>query len=206
MSKNYLYTFLINKENFMKFIRTQLVFLTLILGTSINSFAESLRCFEEHSFRTATMFINRDGAIGFNGTYINLEASWFMKTNFRSVEQLTGRKVDEKLAPSAVLLHLSPKGICTNNNDSLSEDFSCSMLNGEIDLVASEFVDIKDGSAVAFEKITKSLRLKSHVDLSAKIQVVTEEKRNIQLAATITNAKTGQQVKLSENMTCAVEK
>lgn len=185
---------------------SKLAVLTLTLGTSLNSFAETLNCRELHTFRTASMSINRDGSIGFDGTYINLEASWFFQTGFNNIAQLTGRKADEKLGPSSIQLYLSPKGVCTKNNDSLSEDFSCSMKNGQIDLVGKEWVEVNDNSAVSFENVTKSLRIKTNVELDAKIQVINKKQRDIQITATITNAKTGEQVKLDENMSCTVEK
>lgn len=182
--------------------------LTIAALTSLISFsasAESLKCREVMSFRQADMFINRDGAIGFNGTYITIDASWFFQAGFNNLGQLTGRAADEELGPKALGLYLSPKGACTNNNDSLSEDFSCSVKQGEIDVTGKDFQTVSDTSIVSSETISKKLRLKVDVELDAKIQIIDSKKRNIQLTGVITNAKTGQSVELNESMECAVE-
>ncbi len=182
--------------------------LTVAALTSLISFsalAESLKCTEVISFRQADMFINRDGAIGFNGTYITIDASWFFQAGFNSVNQLTGRASDENLAPIALGLYLSPKGSCTNNNDSLSEDFSCSVKQGEIDVTGKDFQTVSDASIVSSESISKKLRLKVDVELDAKIKIIDSKKRSILLTGLITNAKTGQSVELHESMECTVE-
>lgn len=172
---------------------------------SLSASAENLNCTEVMSFRQASMFINRDGGIGFNGTFITIDASWFFQSGFNNVGQLTGRAADEKLAPRALGLYLSPKGACTNNNDSLSEDFSCSVKQGHIDVTGKDFQEISDTSIVSFEDVSKRLRLTVDVELDAKIQVIDSKKRSIQLTGVITNAQTGQAVKLNESMECTVE-
>ena len=179
--------------------------LTLTSLISLGASAESLKCSETLSFREANMFINRDGGIGFNGTFITIDASWFFQAGFRTVDQLTGRESDKNLRPSNLGLYLSPKGACTNNNDSLSEDFSCSVQDGHIDVTGKEFKEIADGSAVGFEDVTKRLRVNVNVNVDAKITVIDAKTRSIQLTGVITNAKTGDSVKLSESMECSVE-
>lgn len=173
----------------------------ITLGAS----AESLKCKETMSFRQADMFINRDGAIGFNGTFITIDASWFFQSGFKNLGQLTGRAADEKLGPKALGLYLSPKGSCTNNGDSLSEDFSCSVKQGEIDVTGQDFQTVSDSSIVSSESISKRLRLKVDVEIDAKIQIIDSKTRNILLTGVITNAKTGQSVELHESMECTVE-
>ena len=179
--------------------------LTLTSLITLGASAENLNCRETNSFRQANMFINRDGGIGFNGTFITIDASWFFQSGFKTVNQLTGRDSDKELKPSALALYLSPKGACTNNNDSLSENFSCSVKNGEIDVTGKEFKTIADASAVSFEDVTKTMRVNVNVNIDAKINVIDAKKRTIQLTGVITNAKTGDSVKINEAMECAVE-
>lgn len=187
-----------------KLLKTAALTLTSVISFAAS--AESLNCQEMQSFRQASMFINRDGAIGFNGTYITIDASWFIQAGFNSLDQLTSRKSDKNLQPTAIVLHLSPKGACTNNGDSLSEDFSCSVKNGEIDVTGKEFKEISDGSAVSFEDISKRIRVNTNVNIDAKIKENDDKTRSVQLTGVITNAKTGASVKLNESMKCTVDK
>lgn len=172
---------------------------------SVSASAESLKCSETHSFRQADMFINRDGSIGFSGTYITIDASWFFHSGFKTLDQITGRSVDKNLKPAAITLYLSPKGACTNNNNSLSEDFSCSVKQGQVDITGKEFKEIADSSIVSIEDVSKRLRLTVNVDVDAKIKIIDANTRSIYLSGLIENAITGQKIKLSESMECAVE-
>lgn len=179
--------------------------LVLTILAAAPSFAENLNCREKHSFRGAQLFINRDGYIGFNGTYIDLQAPWFRGTGFDSVSNLTGRASD-KLAPNRLILNLSPKEACTLNNNSLKQDFACHVPSARLDVTGSTSEQVNDGSAVQLEQTTKSFRVIADVDLNAQIQEISATERNIQLQAVITNPKTGKQIKLSEQMSCTVEK
>lgn len=177
--------------------------LTFTLFTSTFSQAESLRCREPNTFRSTSLFINRDGAIGFNGTYIDLEASWFLSdSNF---SEFASRPADAGFATEGYVLNLSPKESCTLNNNSLSEDFSCSIQQARVEVKLKKFQMLNDGGIAQFEHISKSVRVLVDVDLKSKIKMIDAKNRNIQIQATLTNTKNGKQIKLNEKMECVVE-
>lgn len=190
----------------MKFQTCIVMVLNLTFFAPLITQAESLNCRELGTYRQASMTINRDGSIGFNGTAIDLQASWFFDTGFENVAQLSGREKDAALQPSAISLYLSPKGACTANNDSLSKDFSCSAKGADIDLTGHQFQPVTDGSAVTSEEVTRRMRMKVDVQLNAKITAAEKGNRQISLTVTLTNNKTARSIKLSENMLCEVEK
>jgi hypothetical protein len=177
---------------------------TLTLLVSLNGFAESLKCHETHTFVPLTMSIERSGSDGVHHTYIQLNAAWFAISGFDNLSLLTGRVSDQKLFTTEVRLPFVTQAACTPNNNSVSEDFSCSVEQAQIMVTGIDQNDISDGSIVLSEHITKQLLMSVAADVQAKIQIVDPTRRRIHLTGVIKNTKTGNEIKLDEKMDCKV--
>lgn len=186
----------------MKKINT-LIALALTMLASTSSFAATLNCRETNSFRGASLTINRDGHIGFNGTYVDIKAPWFSSTTFGSISKLTGR-AEDNFAPQRVILNISPKAACTMNGDSLTENFSCKAKNVKVGLTGSLSETVNDGSSVQLVTTTKDFLVLSDVDLKVGIKEIYAYSYRLSLVAEITNPKTGEKATISERMSCEI--
>src|SRR4051812_23149714 len=87
--------------------------------------AKSLNCFSQ-DYTATTITVNRDGYIGFNGTFMTLNTqSGFLGSGIDRIalKTLTGRDQDKSLTIKSFDLPMGPKSACTQNNDTLDADF-----------------------------------------------------------------------------------
>lgn len=90
----------------------QLLLVSTILFLNTMAFAKTLECNDGPSYTGRSFSINRDGAIGFNGTYIVMKAdsAWDLGNRGQiSLDQITGRAADAKYSVKDITLAISPK-------------------------------------------------------------------------------------------------
>ncbi|MFV8258858.1 hypothetical protein ACNQKP_13705 [Bdellovibrio bacteriovorus] len=138
----------------------------LLLGNS--AMALNLECTDSPSFTQRNFFINRDGAIGFDGTYITLNAElgyWGNRGNY-DLSQVTGRAADANKTLTGMTLAISPKAACTNpHGDLMKTSFTCGPVQATI-IAKGESTSSENG---IFDRTTIYSQLKGQVTASLSI-------------------------------------
>ncbi|WP_374033690.1 hypothetical protein ACES2I_13290 [Bdellovibrio bacteriovorus] len=138
----------------------------LLLGNS--AWALNLECSDSPSFTQRDFVINRDGAIGFDGTYIILSSAsgyWGMNGNY-DLSQVTGRASDADKTLTAMTLAISPKAACTNpRGDLMTTSFTCGPVQATI-IAKGEGTSNENG---IFDRTTIHSQLKAEVTASLSV-------------------------------------
>lgn len=138
----------------------------LLLGNS--AMALNLECTDSPSFTQRNFFINRDGAIGFDGTYITLNADfgyWGSHGNY-DLSQVTGRATDANKTLTGMTLAISPKAACTNpHGDLMTTSFTCGPVQATI-IAKGESTSNENG---IFDRTTISSQMKGQVTASLSV-------------------------------------
>ncbi|ASD62998.1 hypothetical protein [Bdellovibrio bacteriovorus] len=144
------------------------IFLVAALLLGHPAMALNLECTDSPSFTQRSFFINRDGAIGFDGTYITMQADlgyWGHRGNY-SLSQVTGRAQDADKTVTAVTLAISPKAACTlPHGELLTTSFTCGPVDATI-IAKGESTSSADG---IFDRTTIHSQLKAEVTASLSV-------------------------------------
>lgn len=144
----------------------------ICLGFFTNtSFAKTLEC-NSNDFTYSTVTINRDGAIGFDGTFLTIFSGngflGFEHSNSRSLQKVTSRTEDKDFQLQGFILPLGPKGGCTPSTGNLLEDFTCDVKGVSIQARGVGRKHYGKENSVIAEEIQKTVRVIADVTVTAK--------------------------------------
>ena len=142
-----------------------LLLVSALLFSSL-SFANSLVCDDGPSFTNKNFSINRDGAIGFNGTAIVLNGELALGelgagAGFAHLSDITGRSADSDLSLTGLVLYISPKAACTNPEGSPTDSFECPLVKATV--LATGTGTRGDLNSAIFDRVTLSSQLDAQV-------------------------------------------
>ncbi|HEX4925115.1 MAG TPA: hypothetical protein VFV50_13565 [Bdellovibrionales bacterium] len=179
---------------------TYILAIFALLGGEIAS-AKTLKCRETLSFTNRSFTMNRDGSIGFNGTFIVLHspiAVWGDGRPGHDVATLTGRARDKALRLVGMQLAISPKEACTSPDAPLGTSFTCSVKGADVRLYG-EGSNNNVEPPVRFERVKLELAIRADIQLSFTARKPgpygdPDEGVSYSLAGTVTEAQTGRAV------------
>jgi hypothetical protein len=159
-----------------------LIFITTLLALSTTAFGKSLECTDAPSFTGKSFTINRDGAIGFDGTYITMKSqgTWGRDFQFLTLADITGRAADEKLTLTGLTLAISLKASCTNPNADVHTPFKCSAKN--VTVIAKGQGSEHNGAI--FDRITLSSQIEN-ADVEVELVPVNSVNAELILRGTV---------------------
>lgn len=147
------------------------------------TFAKTLTCQESFSFTKKSISINRDGAIGFNGTYIYMQSPlgiWDAQHAHRlSLDSITGDLNDKNLVVTGLVLAINPKESCTNPDAEPGVAFECSA--SETTIIA-----ISEGSLARDSGIWDQITMQSQLKAQVHAKLTVNENQRIILSGSIT--------------------
>ncbi|WP_413290937.1 hypothetical protein [Bdellovibrio sp. HCB337] len=145
-----------------------LILISTLLTLTTTAFAKNLDCFDAPSYTGRSFFMNRDGGIGYNGTYIVLktESLWDLGSSPIGLDQITGRPTDSKFVVKGFTLAISPKSACTNPNAPLLTPFKCSAQQATVIATGETTQKSTGGDGTPInDRITVSSQLKAEVEV-----------------------------------------
>lgn len=151
-----------------------LLFVSALLVSSM-SLAKSLKCDDGPSFTNKNFSINRDGAIGFNGTAIDLEGAIGLgrlesDRGYAYLSDITGRAADSDLSLTGLVLYISPKLACTNPNGGPTDSFECPLAQATI---VATGTGTRGGEGAIFDRIRLSSQLTAQVSVKLEYKGAT---------------------------------
>lgn len=170
--------------------------------------AKSLECFSTMDYTGTTVTMNRDGSIGFNGTFVTVDSQIGVLNPADmglSLARLTGRAQDRDLTIHGIELPLSPKGNCTPSDNRLTGNISCETKNTGVHVTGERTIEVYDGSPIIFQE--ERVRAYLHVDIKADFEISPAQgtnERQMKLHATVTEPKSGGSFEIFKNVSCKV--
>jgi len=166
---------------------------SLVLGAA-SAQSKTLSCDDGPSFTTREFTINRDGAIGFNGTFIHLTSggTWSSADGGpRTLADITGRVSDADLSLVDIVLPIYPREACTPADTALGTEFKCVKDGLSINVVGKGYRTSVESPVIA-EQVTLGARIQANVTVDFKVLPGTSaDDQRYLLSGQITEVQTG---------------
>lgn len=159
------------------------ILLTVLTVVASLAQAKSLTCDDGPSFTGMDFTINRDGSIGFNGTYITMNTQLgFDNNGGKNLSDITGRPEDESLHLVGLGVGISPKEACTNPDADLQTPFQCRANRVSVVAIGKKEVQ-REGTGI-FDRMTVESRLDLGVEAEL-LETASAPRRKLRLNAVI---------------------